>query len=193
MCKLKVAVIGSSGAGLPILNSIFRSMPRLQGAAILIQHMPAYINESVRDNLAVHTRMTVKLAEQDESLKPGFLYVAPSELHLKVVSNERIHLVGGEKVNYVCPSIDVAMMSLTRDPSVRVMGILLSGIGDDGIEGIGHIKKIGGETVALDKKTTTMGGMTDEAVALGYVDFVLNPGQIRDALIEHLGEESQKP
>jgi len=193
MCKLKVAVIGSSGAGLPILNSIFRYMPKLRGAIILIQHMPAYINQSVRDNLAAHTRLTVKLAEQDEPLKPGFLYVAPSELHLKVVANERIHLFGGEKVNYVCPSIDVAMMSLTRDPAVRVMGILLSGIGDDGVEGISHIKRMGGNTIALEKKATTIGGMADEAVATGHVDSVLSPTQIREALIKHLGEDTGKP
>jgi two-component system, chemotaxis family, protein-glutamate methylesterase/glutaminase len=193
MCKLKVAIIGSSGAGLPILNSIFRNMPKLRGVIILIQHMPVYINESVRNNLAAHTRMTVKLAEQDEILRPGFLYVAPSELHLKIVSNERIQLSGGEKVNYVCPSIDVAMTSLTPDSAVRVMGILLSGIGDDGVEGIGHIKQIGGETIALEKKTTTIGGMADEAVATGRVDFVLNPAQIREALIGHLGEEPEKP
>jgi len=193
MCKLKLAVIGSSGAGLPILNSIFRNMPRLRGAIVLIQHMPAYINQSVRDNLAVHTQMTVKLAEQDEWIKSGIVYVAPSELHLKIVSNLRIHLVGGEKVNYVCPSIDVAMKSLTRDSEIRVLGILLSGIGDDGVQGIGHIKRIGGETIALEKKATSIGGLTDEAVAMGHVDSVMSPEQIRDALIRHLGRETGKP
>jgi two-component system chemotaxis response regulator CheB len=192
MCKLKLAVIGSSGAGLPVLNSIFRNMPRLGGAIILIQHMPAYINQSVRDNLAVHTHMTVKLAEQDEVIKPGIVYVAPSELHLKIISNQRIQLIGGEKVNYVCPSIDVAMKSLTKDPPIRVMGILLSGIGDDGVEGIGHIKSIGGETVVLEKKATSIGGVTDEAVATGQVDSVLSPEQIREALIKQMGKETGK-
>jgi len=193
MCKLKLAVIGSSGAGLPILNSIFRNMPRLGGAIVLIQHMPAYINQSVRDNLASNTHMTVKLAEQDELIRPGIVYVAPSELHLKIVSNQRIRLIGGEKVNYVCPSIDVTMKSLTRESAVRVLGILLSGIGDDGVEGIGHIKRIGGETVVLEKKATSIGGMTDEAVATGHVDSVLSPDQIREALVKHLGREAGKP
>jgi two-component system chemotaxis response regulator CheB len=193
MCKLKIAIIGSSGAGLPILNSIFRNMPKLQGAVIVIQHMPAYINESVRDNLAAHTRMTVKLAEPEEDIKAGFLYVAPSELHLKIAANERIRLAGGEKVNFVCPSIDVAMMSLIRNPDVRVMGILLSGIGDDGVEGISHIKGLGGDTIVLEKQATTIGGMTDEAVATGNVDFVMSAAEIRQALIEYLGEEPEKP
>lgn len=193
MCKLKLAVIGSSGAGLPVLNSIFRNMPKLGGAIVLIQHMPAYINQSVRDNLATHTQMTVKLAGQDDPLKPGILYLAPSELHLTIVSNERIRLVGGDKVNYVCPSIDVAMKSLIADPAVRILGILLSGIGDDGVEGIGFIKKLGGMTIALEKGATTIGGMTDEAVASGHVDSVLSPEQIRVALIKHLGRDAGKP
>jgi two-component system chemotaxis response regulator CheB len=193
MCKLKLAVIGSTGAGLPILNSIFRNMPRLGGAIVLIQHMPAYINQSVRDNLANHTQLTVKLAGQDDPLKSGTLYLAPSELHLTIVSNERIRLVGGDKVNYVCPSIDVAMKSLTADPGVRILGILLSGIGDDGVEGIGFIKKLGGTTIALEKGATTIGGMTDEAVAAGHVDSVLSPEQIRVALMKHLGKDAGKP
>jgi chemotaxis response regulator CheB len=66
------------------------------------------------------------------------------------------------------------------------MGILLSGVGDDGIRGIRHIKQLGGVTVALDEKTSTITSMAREAVATGDVDFVLAPDQIRRKLIDHL-------
>ena len=188
MDKRNMAVIGSSGAGLPILSSIFLGMPRLRGPVILIQHMPFYINRTVRDHLSAHTGMTVKLAEQDDPLLPGVLYLAPSELHLTLVGNERIRLVGGQRVNFVCPSIDVAMTSITEEPPVFPMGVLLSGVGDDGIEGIRHIKRLGGVTVALEKGASTITGMSDEAVATGDVDFVLNPEEIRQRLVDHLGE-----
>jgi len=191
MVSSDIVIVGSSGAGLPILSSIFKRMPLLHGCIILIQHMPAYINEAVRDNLSKHTELTVKLAEENDPVKPGFLYIAPSEVHLKLVHNRHIHLLIGERVNYVCPSIDVAMLSLNSDPYARFMGILLSGIGEDGIKGIRHIKKLGGVTIALDKKTAPIAGMADGAVATGDVDFVLSPDQIRKTLIERLGKAGQ--
>ncbi len=189
MDKRKLVIIGSSGAGLPILKSIFENMPRLQGPIVLIQHMPIYVNKSVCDNLSAKTEMTVKIAEQDEELQSGVLYVAPSEIHLKLVKNHQIRLEGREKVNFVCPSIDVAMMSVMKEPSTLPMGILLSGIGDDGINGIGHIKRLGGITVALGKNPDIITNMADEAYTAGYVDGVLNPDEIRNKLMVHMGWE----
>jgi two-component system CheB/CheR fusion protein len=66
------------------------------------------------------------------------------------------------------------------------MGILLSGVGDDGVTGISYIKRLGGITIVLNKETTIISGMADEAVATGDVDFVLTPDQIREKLIAHL-------
>jgi len=188
MVNSNIVIVGSSGAGLPILSSIFKNMPLLHGCIILIQHMPVYINQAVRDNLAQQTELTVKLAEEMDPVQPGFLYIAPSELHLKLVHNRQIHLLIGERVNYVCPSIDVAMLSLVSDPHARLVGVLLSGIGEDGVKGIRHIKKLGGVTIALDKKTAPIASMADGAIATGDVDFVLSPDQIRKKLIEQLGK-----
>ena len=188
MDKPKLVIIGSSGASLPILNAIFKDMPKLGGPVILIQHMPIYINQSVCENLAAKTDLAVKIAQHNESVQSAILYIAPSEVHLKLLHNERIWLGGGEKVNFVCPSIDVAMTSLTKMPPVVPMGILLSGVGDDGIRGISHIKKLGGVTVALDRRASTITSMAEDAVATGDVDWVLNTEQIRNKIIDHLGQ-----
>src|SRR4030042_942434 len=75
MEKCQIVVVGSSGAGLPILSLIFKKMPLLHGCIILIQHMPIYINQAVRDNLASQTELTVKVAKQNDPIRPGFLYV----------------------------------------------------------------------------------------------------------------------
>jgi two-component system, chemotaxis family, protein-glutamate methylesterase/glutaminase len=187
MEKRNLAVIGSSGSGLPILMSIFQDMPRLNGSVVLVQHMPVYINRSVRDHLSGRTEMTVKIADQDDPLLPGFLYLAPSEQHLIFEKNERIRLMGGVKVNYVCPSIDVAMQSLTERPPVNLLGILLSGVGDDGIEGIRFVKRLGGVTAALKKGVSPITGMAEDAAATGDVDFIMDPETIRKKLIAHLG------
>lgn len=176
MIKHNMAIIGSSGAGLPILTSIFQDMPKLHGSVILIQHMPFYINQAVCNGLAAITEMHVKIAEQDERLRPGTVYVAPSELHLRLVHNNLIRLVGGEKVNYVCPSIDVAMTSLVKSPDFSPMGILLSGVGDNGAKGISHVKGLGGTTIVLDKKTTIISGMADGADGHGGRGFRADAG-----------------
>jgi len=185
MKNFNMAIIGSSGASLPILMSIFKNIPKVNGAMVLIQHMPAYINVAVRDHLAAMTEMDVKVADQDDPLKPGTLYVAPSEVHLKLVQNRLIRLETGEKINYVCPSIDVAMMSVAKGSAPHLMGVLLAGVGDDGVRGISHIKQIGGVTVALDTKASTITGMAEEAIATGDVDFILDPNAIREKLIGH--------
>jgi two-component system, chemotaxis family, protein-glutamate methylesterase/glutaminase len=187
MEKRNLAVIGSSGSGLPILMSIFHELPRLNGSVVLVQHMPVYINCSVRDHLSGRTDMTVKIADPDDPLLPGFLYLAPSEQHLTFDRNERIRLTAGAKVNYVCPSIDVAMKSLTEKPAVNLLGILLSGVGDDGIEGIRFVKRLGGATVALKKGVSPITGMAEDAAATGDVDFIMDPEAIRKKLISHLG------
>lgn len=192
MTKHKIVIIGSSGSGLHFLKLIFEKMPKLEGSVVLIQHMPGYVNLSVRDNLAAQTEMTVKIAEEGEALQSGTLYIAPSEVHLKIEYNERIRLGGSEKVNFVCPSIDVAMMSLGNNIHTDLIGVLLSGIGDDGIQGIAHIKQLGGMTIALAKDDSAITGMAEEAVAMGSVDWVLNPSQIRNKLMATLGWEVKK-
>jgi two-component system, chemotaxis family, protein-glutamate methylesterase/glutaminase len=188
MEKRNIVIIGSSGASLPILMSIFKDMPKLRGPVVLVQHMPYYINEAVRDNLANETTMTVKIAESDEPLKSGTLYIAPSEMHIKLVHNARIRLESGSKVNYVCPSIDVAMLSVEKDAGSRPMGILLAGVGDDGVKGICHIKRVGGVTVALDTSASTISGMAEDAIATGAVDFILGPEAIREKVVSHLSK-----
>jgi two-component system, chemotaxis family, protein-glutamate methylesterase/glutaminase len=182
----RLVMIGSSGSGLPILNSIFMNMPRLRGPVVLIQHMPEYINQNVVHHLAAKTRMTVQLARTDVTLQSGTLYVAPSELHFRLTGNNRIVLQAGDRVNFVCPSIDVAMQSIAAEPRVEAMGILLSGVGDDGVKGLNHIRKLGGTTIALERSSAAIPGMTEEALAAGAVDLVLNPEQIRTTLMEYL-------
>jgi two-component system chemotaxis response regulator CheB len=192
MNKRNIVIIGSSAGGPHILGQIFQGMLRLRTSLILIQHMPRFINHSLCDHLGAETEMTVKLADNKEMLESGVMYVAPSEIHIKLALNERIVLEHGDKVNYVCPSIDVAMMSLRPDPHVQFIGVILSGMGRDGARGISHIKKLGGTTIAQDKESSVIFGMPDEAIQTGDVDWILNPSQIRDKLIAAVGWDRKK-
>lgn len=182
-----LTIIGSSAGGPRILREIFDHLPHLNGSIIVIQHMPAFINESVCRTLNTCTDMTVKVAEDGEFLRNGTVYIAPSEVHLYLLENERIRLKKGEKVNWVCPSIDVTMKSLIRKPYHKFMGIVLTGMGRDGADGLVYMKSIGAITVAQDAETSIVNGMPKEAAQTGRVDFVLTPDQIKNKLMAELG------
>ncbi len=177
-------VIGSSAGGPRILKDIFTGMPLLNSSIVIVQHMPIYINQTLTNNLNGFTDMAVELAQEGTTLENGKIYVAPSEVHLKLIDNKKIHLFDGEKVNFACPSIDVTFESLKIEIGTKLIGVILTGMGKDGAKGIKHIKSLGGTTIAQNKETSVIYGMPKEAIDTGTVDFVLTPDQIREKLIE---------
>ena len=181
---MNIVIIGSSTGGPKILPQILEGLPKLNASIILVQHMRKYINESFRKALSRNTDMDVRLAEHGDVLNHGELFIAPSGVHLELVGNKEIALSNGEKVHFVCPSIDVTMKSLRKEKGCTVMGIILTGMGIDGVDGITHIKSIGGMTIAQDEATSIIYGMPKRAYETGHVDFVLTPMEIREKLLE---------
>ena len=179
-----LVIIGSSAGGPRILKEIFQNFPVLNAAILVIQHMPKFVNESLRYNLDMLTEMPVSIAQHGDRLNPGNIYLAPSEVHCKFINNQEIQLVKAEKVNYVCPSIDETLKSVSGHNVMRIIGIILTGMGRDGADGMVHIKTIGGTTIAQDEKTSIIFGMPREAINTGSIDWILNPEQIKLKLIE---------
>ena len=182
-----VAVIGSSAGGPRILKRLFDGLPLLRGSIVLVQHMPKFVNASFCEKLDALTDMTVRIAQDGDVLEGGNVYVAPSELHLCLVGNRRIRLFEGEAVHSVCPSVDVAMKSLKPEPGMTCIGVVLTGMGRDGAEGISHVKEIDGITIAQDEATSIIYGMPKEALKTGAVDWVFAPEAIREKFIELMG------
>lgn len=180
-------VIGSSAGGPRILKEIFTGMPLLNGSIVIVQHMPIYINQTLSDSLNGFTDMSVEIARDGVMLENSKIYVAPSEVHLELIDNKKIHLFNGEKVNFACPSIDVTFQSLKIEIGTKLIGIILTGMGKDGARGIKHVKSLGGTTIVQDKETSVIFGMPKEAIDTGTVDFILTPDQIREKLIELAG------
>jgi two-component system chemotaxis response regulator CheB len=131
--------------------------------------------------------MPVALAEHGERLKAGKVYLAPGGFHLQLEGNLRVKLCEGPRVNYVQPSVDVTMLSLSKScGGGKLIGAIMTGMGKDGAEGIQHMKKIGGVTFAQDQASSTIYGMPKAAVETGAIDFVLPPAKIADKLVELL-------
>lgn len=187
MNSRNLIVIGSSTGGVRVLETVFSGLPRLNAVMVLVHHMPRFINQSVADQLQSISDMDVKVADHRDELVHGCVYVAPSEVHLQVIANRFTELFPGEKVNFVRPSIDVAMNSLLKRSGDKIIGVVLTGMGADGAAGITHIKEIDGITIAQDKATSAIYGMPKAAYETGSVDFVLSPEETRAKLIELVG------
>jgi two-component system chemotaxis response regulator CheB len=181
-----IVVIGSSTGGPRTLEIVFSQFPLVDAAIVIVQHMPHYINSAFCRHLAEISRMEARIGEDGESIEHGTIYVAPSDVHLKLLANRTIRLFDDEKVQCVRPSIDVAMKSLERNGD-RVVGVILTGMGIDGAEGICHIKEIGGVTLAQALRTCAIHAMPRAAFETGQVDQMLPPEGIRERIIQIAG------
>lgn len=179
-----VVVIGASTGGPQTLRRVIAKLPVLDACVVIVQHMPQHVNESIRKSLSRLTEMKVELAEDGMALENGLVLIAPSEVHLEFENNERVKLVEGEKVNFVCPSVDVTMRSLQKSSRIRSVGIVLTGMGSDGARGISHIKNLGGVTIAQDEESCIIYGMPRAAAETGKVDYILPPEMIGDKITE---------
>jgi two-component system chemotaxis response regulator CheB len=186
MKKRNIVIIGISTGGPKILRGFFDSLPLLDASIVLVQHMTKCANKSLCKTLNSLTEMEVKIACHGELMKPGVVYFAPSEIHLELVNNKTIQLVDGPKVCFVRPAVDVTMKSVKKTSGDNITGIIMTGMGKDGTEGLSHIKSIGGVTIAQDEKTSVIWGMPKSAINTGKVDYVLSTKGIRNKLISQL-------
>ena len=179
-----IVIIGASTGGPETLQTVLADLPVLDAFVLIVQHMPIYVNHSVRDELAYASRMEIKLAKDGDQLEKGVIFLSPSQIHMELTGNKGIILTKKGKVNYVRPSIDVTMKSLKRIPKINPVGVVLTGMGVDGAEGITHIKSLGGTTIAQDETTSIIYGMPKAAAATGNVDFVLPLPKIAPKIVE---------
>ena len=177
-------MIGSSTGGLKVLEQLLPRVPVLRAAIVLVQHITPQIDAAFVTSLQRVSAMQVSLAHEGEVLKEGTIVLAPGGLHLTLTRQQTIHLAAGEKVNSVCPSIDVAMKSVTQMPGVGLCGVILTGMGCDGAAGLVHLKSLGALTIAQDQKSSVIYGMPKAAAETGKVDFILSTERIADKLKE---------
>jgi len=183
-----LVIIGASTGGLKVLEVLFPRLPVLNAAVVIVQHITPVIDQAFVSSLSRVSKMPVTLAVDGQMLQHGQTYLAPGGMHLALVNNQKIRLFHGEKVNSVCPAIDVAMTSATPPVGGKLVGVILTGMGCDGAAGIAHIKRLGGITIAQDQKTSVIYGMPKAALETGAIDFVLPTEGIADKLRDLLSK-----
>jgi two-component system chemotaxis response regulator CheB len=180
----KVVIIGGSAGSLNALMQILPEISKLNGFSIVIVlHRKSTDDQTLEELLALKASIAVKPVEDKVVLKPGFIYVAPSNYHLLFEKNETLSLDTSEKVNYSRPSIDVSFESAAEVYGETLVGILLSGSNSDGTNGLKAIKASGGTIVVQDPDFADMSFMPNNAIQNTTPDFVLNNTELLELII----------
>jgi len=182
--KFPVVVLAASTGGPATVMRLAPGFTRdFPGAVILVQHMPAAFTSQYAVQLAEFTNIRVKEAEANESLAPGTLYICPGAQHLRVTASGRIELDGSSgRIGGYLPNIDVTMESVAASAGPMSIGVVLTGMGNDGANGAKAIKAAGGLVLAQDEATSVIFGMPAEAIKTGAVEQVLGIDDIYPAL-----------
>ncbi len=182
--KFPVVVLAASTGGPATVMRLAPGFTRdFPAAVILVQHMPAAFTSQYAVQLAEFTNIRVKEAEANESLAPGTLYICPGAQHLRVTASGRIELDGGSgRIGGYLPNIDVTMESVAASAGPMSIGVVLTGMGNDGANGVKAIKAAGGWVLAQDEATSVIFGMPAEAIKTGAVEQVLGIDDIYPAL-----------
>lgn len=182
----RIIVIGASTGGPQTIELIIASLPRsLSDPVIVVQHMPnRSFSESFAQRLAKICAVHVKIVEDNETIEPGRIYVAPGgfESIVNCENNGKPEFFLKESASKNSgPSVDLTMMSAAAIYGDTTMGIILSGMGSDGLKGMKAIKDSGGTTIAQNE-TALLFGTSREVIDAGYADKVLPVGRIIDEM-----------
>lgn len=186
--KPSLVLIGSSTGGPQALTRVLSQLPERLGAAVLVvQHMPPIFTQALATSLNQKCALHVKEAEDGEAVLANAVYLAPGGRHMKVASGRQgevtIRITDDPHENHCRPSVDYLFRSAALHFPGRALGVVLTGMGNDGALGVRLLKRSGSAIIAQDEATCVVFGMPKEAIATGAVDTTLPLGAIAGAII----------
>ena len=188
----KIVAIGISTGGPNAISMILPQLPADFGAAILIvQHMPEGFTHMFAGRLNQSCRIRVKEAGEGDRIEPGLALIAPGNRHLKIAKlNKRgvAVLSASPAVNGHRPSADVLFDSVSKEFGKETIGLLMTGMGEDGARGLGRIRAAGGYTMAQDEESSVVFGMPKVAIEMGHADEIVSLDRIPERLISLVKE-----
>jgi len=190
-------LIGSSTGGPKMVEQVMSQLPLDADFRVLIvQHMPDGFTGRFADRIDSRSDYDVREGADGDRIGAGEALVAPGDSHM-VVSNShagrlRVKLTDDPPVNSVRPAVDVTMSSAAEAIDCPMVGVILTGMGEDGAAGIKSIKAVDGETIAQDEGTSAVFGMPKRAIETGHVDDVLPIGEIPDGILDAIERDRQQ-
>ncbi len=193
----KIIVIGSSSGGPKVIEKIVTSLPKkLDVGIVIVQHMPPVFTATFARRISRHSNINVQEAKSGDFLRPGLVLVAPGGCNLKAQKEETIldekpaiavKLVKKPKT-ILKPSIDIMMESVVKILGEKTIGIILSGMGEDGVLGMKTIKSMGGVTIVQKENTADIPGLPHKIIENKLSDYILTPSEIVSKIVEIGGQ-----
>jgi len=186
----KVVVVGASTGGTEALRELLEAMPPDAPGLAIVQHMPEVFTAQFAKRLDLSCRIEVKEAETNDRLVPGRALIAPGNRHLLVRRSGALYfvdVVDGPPVSLHRPSVNVLFRSAAQAAGRNAVGVILTGMGDDGAEGMAELKAAGARTIAQDEASCVVFGMPREAILRGGVDEVLPMSRIAPTVLKWAG------
>lgn len=179
-----VVVMGASAGGVDALVTVLRALPGPLPASIaIVQHRPATASNVLLDILRRETRMPVEWAEQGGRHDPGRVYLAPPDVHL-TFADGHFSLTASARENHARPSINRLFRSAAAHYGGRTIGVLMTGLLDDGVAGLAAISRVGGETIVQDPATAMAPDLPRNAIAAVPTSRIVPLERIAGALVE---------
>ncbi|MGD0153877.1 MAG: chemotaxis response regulator protein-glutamate methylesterase [Thermacetogeniaceae bacterium] len=185
----KVVAIGASTGGTEAIRRILKTFPSAMPGVVVVQHMPAGFTKHFADSLNDLCAMEVMEAKTGDRVLPGRVLIAPGGLQMTVTRSGGVYLVNcqpGENVNGHCPSVEVLFMSVAKYVGANAIGIMLTGMGSDGADGMVAMRKAGARTMSQDEATSVVFGMPKVAYERGGAECLLPLNAIPQAVMNLL-------
>lgn len=190
-CRLhsseRLLVIGASAGGTEAVRHLLETMPADAPGIVIAQHIPAAFSAAFAERLDRYSAMSVCEAQDGQPILPGHAYVAPGGLHLSVLRSGgrwQCRVAGGVAVNRHKPSVDVLMRSAAQHAGANAIGVILTGMGNDGARGLLELRQAGARTLVQDEATSVVWGMPGAAVRLDAAEEILPLQRIAARMLE---------
>lgn len=185
----KLIAIGASTGGTEAIREVLEKFPIDVPGIVITQHIPVSFSKPFADRVNARCAITVTEAKDGEIIVPGHAYIAPGDRHLMVVRDGarwRCRLSDDVPVNRHKPSVDVLFRSVAHSAGLNAIGIILTGMGKDGAQGLKDMLSAGAHTIAQDEPSSVVWGMPGAAVEVGACKEVLPLHKVSDRVIDYL-------
>ena len=185
----KIVAIGTSTGGTEALRRILPRMPRTSPPILIVQHMPEAFTRSFAESLNAGCELEVRQAEGGERLRPGLALLAPGHSHMVLKRSGAVYMTDvkdGPPVKRHRPSVEVLFNSVARYAGANAVGVMMTGMGDDGATGLLAMREAGARTIAQDEATSVVFGMPKKAIEAGAVEQVVPLDKIPETVLAAL-------
>ncbi|MDR1000342.1 MAG: chemotaxis protein CheB [Clostridiales bacterium] len=182
----KIIAIAASTGGTVAIEKVFHSLPANIAPIVVVQHITSGFSKIFADRLDGICAFRVREAKQGDILKPGLALIAPADCHMRVIkcaNGFAVQIFVGEKIHGVMPAADILFNSVANVAGADAIGVILTGMGEDGAYGIARMRNAGAKTIGQDEATSVVYGMPRRARELGGLDYVLPLNKIAEMIM----------